>query len=518
VEVNARRAAATLLLAVLVTAVAFPGAPLPATDAEAAPRRGIRPAVVAGSFYPDDPQRLRNAVAGYLAGAVPRREARPLGLLVPHAGYVYSGQIAADAWRQAADRDYDVVVVLGTNHSSPPFDGVSVYDGRAYATPLGEVPIDRAIVEALRAADPLFVFRPDAHRREHSVEVQVPFLQTVLPGVPMVGMIVGRNDLDLCRRAGRVLADVLRHRRALLVASSDLSHYPPHATAVAADRKTLAALVGLDPARFRQVVVGQERSDLPGLSTCACGSAPIMTLLAAARRLGAGHLAVLSCANSGDTSLGDRDRCVGYGAVAFYGGEGEDDLSALQPPPAAPAGAMLDEPARRWLLRFARETIRRYLETGTTPLARGYPPVLGRSQGAFVTLETGGHRLRGCIGHIVGDTPLAVTVGQMALQAAFHDPRFPPLRRSELERITIEISVLTPPRRVPGAEAIVVGRDGVILHKDGRSAVYLPQVAVEQGWNRAQMLSHLAQKAGLPPDGWRRGAWFETFQAEVFRE
>ena len=502
-----RAAALPALLLVLAAAIA----------ATAGPRRGVRPPAVAGSFYPDQPARLRAALDAFFADAVPRRDARPLGLVIPHAGYTYSGQIAADAWRQAAGRDVDVVVIMGPNHTTPAFGAVSVYDGKAYRTPLGEAPIDRSLVATLLGGGGPFTFRPDAHRREHSVEVQVPFLQSVLPGVPMVGMVVGTTDPDVCARAGRELAAALRGRRALVVASSDLSHYPPADVAVRADRTTLTALASLDPGRFLDAVDGQEASHLPGLATCACGRGPILVLLAAARALGAGHAAVLSYANSGDTTPGDPERCVGYGAVALYPGAGEPDLSGLARP-AAPPGARLDAAARRWLLRFARRTIDLYLRAGVTPLARGYPPVLARRQGAFVTLETGGHRLRGCIGHIPGDTPLAVTVGRMAVQAAFHDPRFPPLRADELPKVTIEISVLTPPRPVSGPEAIVPGRDGVILSKDGRSAVFLPQVATEQGWTRDEMLTHLSLKAGLPPDAWRRGASFRTFQAEVFRE
>jgi AmmeMemoRadiSam system protein B len=188
--------------------------------------QGPRPMAVAGRFYPADAGRLRAAVEAFLEDAVPPRQERPVAVVAPHAGYVFSGQIAADAFRQAGDHDYDLVVILGTNHTRPPFRGVSFYDGEGYVTPLGMAPIDREATRALMAADADFGFRPEVHREEHSVEVQVPFVQVALPGVKIVAAVVGDSDPDLCGRLGRALARVLAGRRPLIVASSDLSHYP----------------------------------------------------------------------------------------------------------------------------------------------------------------------------------------------------------------------------------------------------------------------------------------------------
>jgi AmmeMemoRadiSam system protein A len=199
----------------------------------------------------------------------------------------------------------------------------------------------------------------------------------------------------------------------------------------------------------------------------------------------------------------------------FTAATGKPDTAALERP--APAKGPLQASDKAALLRFARESIRRFLTTQTAPLARGFSPRTLREQGAFVTLRKHGE-LRGCIGMIAGDGPLARLVGAMALQAAFYDQRFQPLAAAELPQIEIEISVLTPPRAVAGPSDIVAGRDGVVLKKDGRSAVFLPQVAVEQGWTRDEMLDNLALKAGLPRSAWRKGASFSTFQADVFAE
>ncbi len=481
----------------------------------------VRPAAVAGSFYPADKVQLEMAVTDFLQTARTNDGPPPVAIVAPHAGYVFAGQIIADAWQQAAGGKYDLIVILGTDHTQPPFDGISVYDGSAYETPLGRAALDREVIRKLLGADPRFVFKPAVHEREHSVEVQVPFAQHLFPGVKLVCAVVGRSDPRLCEDLGHLLAQVVQGHRVLLVASSDLSHYPDHQTANRVDRATLTALASLNPRHFLDVTRKLEHKH-PDLATCACGKAPVMVVMTTAGDLGAHSATVVSYANSGDTSLGDPERCVGYGAMRIdRRGIGPDlrGLPALpedQRPPEA--NKKLNPQARRWLLDFARRTLEQYLATGTAPLARDYPQRLGRMQGSFVTLTTGDHRLRGCIGHLQSDMPLAVTVGRMAIQAAVHDPRFDPLGLRELRGIKIEISVLSMPQPVAGPDRIVLGRDGVILTENGHSAVYLPQVAPEQGWNLEQTLSHLSRKAGLPGDAWRKGAAFQTFQAQVFTE
>jgi hypothetical protein len=489
---------------------------------------GTREPAVAGRFYPADPAKLRGAVEAFLHDALPARDERPIAIVVPHAGYVFSGQIAGDAWKQAMGRGYDLVVILGTNHTTAEFRGVSVFTGAGLRTPLGVASTDRAVAASLVAADRDFGYRPEVHREEHSVEVQVPFAQVALPGVKVVEAVVGTTDADLCARFGRELARAVRGRRALIVASSDLSHYPNHDDAVAADSVTLAAIAGLDPGAVRGVIAREMRSGKPGLVTCACGEGPILAAMIAARELGATHGVVVSRANSGETALGDGDRVVGYGAVVLCGGPGAADTRALEHPavgagspagtaPGADRSGQLDPDDRRALLTLARETIRRFLTTETLPLARGLPAHLQRKQGAFVTIEKNGE-LRGCIGHMAEDRPLAEVVGAMVYQAAFGDPRFSPLEEDEYAAISIEISVLTPMAPIPGPDRIVVGRDGVMLRKGGRSAVFLPQVAPEQGWGRDELLDNLCRKAGMPADCWRERADLFTFQAIVFKE
>jgi AmmeMemoRadiSam system protein A len=253
------------------------------------------------------------------------------------------------------------------------------------------------------------------------------------------------------------------------------------------------------------------------VSTCACGEGPIRVAIEAARSLGALRGTVISYANSGDMPIGDPGRVVGYGAVAFSRGTAGVDAAALSPVRADPAGA-LDAADKRILLRLARETITRFLRTETVPLPRGGSAKLLRESGAFVTLKSRGE-LRGCIGRIQAEGPLIRLIGMLALDSAFRDSRFKPVTADELKHLEIEVSVLTPLSSVPGPEAIQPGRDGVVLRLGARSAVFLPQVAAEQGWDRAEMLDQLAQKAGLSPGAWRdRRATFLTFRADVFDE
>ncbi len=485
--------------------------------AEKQPPTDIRPPAVAGQFYPSNPSQLELAIAKFLEDARAVPVEKPIAIIVPHAGYIFSGQIAADAFRQAAGHEYDLVVILGTNHTTPGFDKVSIYPSGAYRTPLGSVEIDEDVAAALIASCDDYTFNPSMHNREHSVEVEVPFVQHLFPDAKIIAAVIGSPDPALCAGFGKVLAKVLKGRSALIVASSDLSHYPSFDNAVDVDSEVLRAVTTLDPGEVRTTIRAQMKRRISHLQTCACGEGPILTAITAAKALGATRGVVVSYANSGDVAVGDRSRVVGYGAVVLTTGNGGSDTDALDRSGEAPRSETLKPADKVALLSFARETIHRYLTTGTVPLAREFNPAVQRKQGAFVTLKKNGD-LRGCIGHMSADLPLCCAVGQSAFNAAFKDHRFIPVGMDELPHLEIEISALTPPRPVSGVDDIVIGRDGVILSKDGRSAVYLPKVAVEQDWTKDEMLDNLCRKAGLPPGSWRRGAEFLTFQAEVFCE
>ena len=311
----------------LVTALAL-AAPTPAPAQEA-----VRPAAVAGQFYPADAERLRGALAAFLARARPPTDRRPIAIVAPHAGYTFSGQIAADAWNQAAGHRFDTIVLLGANHTEGGFDRIGVYRGRGFETPLGLAPIDRDLAEALVAADADIVWHGGVHAREHSVEVHVPFVQYLFPDARILPVVIGSPDLERARRFGRALAGVLTDRRALIVASSDLSHYPEVDDARRVDRETLEAIAALDPARVQTTLRAVERRGVRGLVTGACGEAPVLAGLAAALELGARTGAVVSYATSADAPLGEPKRVVGYGAVVVTDGPGTTTWTDGPAPP-----------------------------------------------------------------------------------------------------------------------------------------------------------------------------------------
>lgn len=497
----------TLLLILILATACQPGAQS---------SEEIRPPSFAGTFYPESPSVLTLAIRTFMDEAVTVKRENPIAIIVPHAGYVYSGQICADGFKQVSNRTYDTVVLMGTNHTKPNVQKISIYPGSGFRTPLGIAEVNKAVVAALLSEDSDCVMDESLHDREHSIEVVLPFVQTLFPKAKIVPVVIGTSDAGVCERFGLALAKVVKTRRALIVASSDLSHYPAAEDASVVDRETLSRIVTLNTAALHESIRSQMARHIPNLSTCACGEAPIQVAMAAAKALGATGGTIVSYLHSGDVSLGEPTRVVGYGAVVLSENRGKGPSAT----PEVSKEAMnlpLKTSDKKALLAFARENIARFLATRTTPLARGFSPNLYAPCGAFVTLKKGG-RLRGCIGHMAPDRPLIQVVGAMALQAAFGDPRFSPVIQDELNELEIEISVLTPKRPVASATDIVVGRDGVVLQKDGHSAVFLPQVATEQGWGRDEMLDKLCLKAGLPAGSWKEEAQLHTFQAVVFSE
>ncbi len=474
----------------------------------------IRLPAVSGKFYPSDPEKLTLAIRRFLQESDPFPMDDPVAVIVPHAAFVFSGQVTADAFRQVINRGYEVFVILGVNHTIAGFHGVSVADYDFYHTPLGDIPIAADIAAALLSECRDCFASREVHHGEHSIEVQIPFIQVLFPKAKIVPVIIHPSDPELCTRFGKVLAEVLKGKKALIVISSDLSHYPSSVDARRTDRTTLETIAHLDPERIISIM---RNLDVPKLGTRACGEAAILSGITAAKILGAKRAVIAGYSNSGETVLGDRSQAVGYGAVVLAPGDTPCDTHILhrpEPPETAPS---LENPEKQLLLAFARKTIQQYLETDTVPLPRRFPSRLSYRQGAFVTLKKG-DLLRGCIGNLLPDDELGRTVGRMALQAAINDPRFEPVRIGELADLEIEISVLTPMKSVEDPNRIVVGRDGVYLSKGGKSAVFLPQVAPEQNWSRTEMLEHLCMKALLPSNCWKKNAELKTFHADVFSE
>jgi AmmeMemoRadiSam system protein A len=312
---------------------------------------------------------------------------------------------------------------------------------------------------------------------------------------------MGSGDDETVQTLADALLSVLDDRRAVVIASSDLSHYPHQEDAVRVDGATLAAIETGDPATVRAAIAASMTGGVANLATCACGEAPILVTMRVAEGLGADTITVLDHATSADSPFGDPERVVGYGAVMFWHYEPPD----------------LNKAQQEELLNLARTAIAEHLETGQAPNIETDDPALARRSGAFVTLKKG-EELRGCIGHMWIDTPLSQVVPKMAVSAATADPRFPPLTPEELDEISLEISILSPMRRVTDLEQIEVGVHGLVIMQNGRQGVLLPQVPVEQGWSREEFLENLCLKAGLSDDCWTKQSTLYSFTTIIFGE
>ncbi|MBI5882765.1 MAG: AmmeMemoRadiSam system protein B [Elusimicrobia bacterium] len=463
-----------------------------------------RPPAVAGQFYPADPERLAETVEGFL-GAVPQGRVESVAaLLSPHAGYDYSGKVAACAYRALPAAAFNSVVVVGAGHRKA-VAGAALYPGD-YVSPLGALLFDAELAERMLAETELIVPDPTAHAGEHSVEVQVPFILKTLGSVKAVCLVMNTEELDDAVVVGQALAKCLAGRRTLLVASTDLSHFPSSAVADLVDPTTLEALATMDPATFWLSNKCMMNRGVPGLGTTCCGAAAVAAVMAAAKDLGATGMRLLERTHSGAvTGEGDGPRVVGYAAAVFIRGG-----------PSGPRALAAEE--RGALLACAREAIAERFAGGReargelSPMAR-----LNLPGSAFVTLTDAEGELRGCIGDLEPRQTLLDSVRRNAASAAFADPRFPALCADEFAGIGIEVSVVSPKRTAHWSE--VRPGDGVVVERGGRSGVFLPQVW-EKISDPAEFLGILcSQKAGLPREAYRQpGTTLKVFSVEKMAE
>jgi len=465
----------------------------------------IRKPAAAGMFYPGSAGALSNTIAQLFAEAEHRSlGGSPLALIVPHAGYPYSGRIAAKAYKLLDGLTYDTVVIVAPSHTVF-FQGCSVFDGDAYETPLGPIPIDNEIRERLTDISPGIYISNKGHatgssRGEHAIEVQLPFLQIVLGNFKLVPIVMGDQEESTVRGLGEALASVLRNRSALMVASTDLSHFHDEKTARRLDSVARETVAAFDPSRLIEQLEDGE--------TEACGGGPTAAVMFAAKRLGASDIEILDYTTSGETT-GDFDQVVGYLSAAITTKKKIMPQAEIGAPPARPSHSdRIDEEAQEKLHDIARQAIAAHFKGHRfTPAADELSEI---KRGAFVTLEIGG-QLRGCIGQIRARLPLSDTIAEMAVAAAFEDPRFPALSEVEFEHVDIEISVLSPLVRVHDIKEIEVGRDGLLIKLDMHSGLLLPQVATEYGWTTEEFLEQTCLKAGLP-----RKSYLDKF-AEIYR-
>jgi hypothetical protein len=514
------------IVAVAVAIVlAVMGTPAPdrkAAGTQPAREPKVRQAAVAGLFYPSHAEELAKTVDQFLAEVKAPAVENLRALVCPHAGYPYSGMVAAVAYKQLTRRSIDTVLILGPSHYAA-FKGAYIPDVDAYETPLGKVMLS-PLAKELARQQPFAsnvqsqVQRPNWWRQspkelpafgqetpdtwEHSLEVQIPFLQKVAPKATIVPIVYG--DVD-GQEVAKALAGHI-NQNTVLVASSDLSHYMPYETAKHLDQACVSAVLQLDMQRMRQ----QE----------ACGKGPILTLMHLAREKG-WQAKLLDYRNSGDTA-GDKAGVVGYAAIAFYQSSTPGTAPATAPAAEARGYSLIE---RRFLLSLARMTLTEAVTNRRVqPIDLAtVPPRLVERKGCFVTLTKKG-KLRGCVGYITPEKPLFQAVMENAVHAALNDRRFAPVEKSELGDIEVEISVLTVPQplQFDSPDDLLAklrpGKDGVVLRVGQQQATYLPQVW-EQIPKKEDFLSHLAEKAGLPQNAWReKGAVIETYQDEAFKE
>ncbi|MEI8243793.1 MAG: AmmeMemoRadiSam system protein B [bacterium] len=468
---------------------------------------------LAGRWFPAGAEELKRVIAGLQPAPKPAPVAGVCAVLVPHAGYQFSGKVACQVYARLDVAAYDRVVVLGPSHSVGLPGRVSVPDAAFLETPLGRMTVDAAFVAALRQS-PQVVCEPRAHLQEHSDQIQVPLLQAFFGDrIRVVTLVVGQMDPAASRSFAGVLRPLL-DARTLVVVSSDFTHYGanfgyvPFSTAVLAqldrlDHRVFAPIAAIDPGGFRDVMEQTQAT--------VCGHNPIAVLL---DLLPAGAKGAEVAYDTSGRMLNDVENSVSYLGAVFTG----DWRTA--PPPAAGTAA-LDAADQAQLLKLARATLEFAVRHGRAPevetIGVTIRPGMKQVMGGFVTLNKN-HELRGCIGEIFPRREIWKVVQEQVVNAALQDPRFEPVSAIELKDIQIDISALTPPRPVASHREIVVGRHGMTLSKNGRSAVFLPQVAPEQGWDLDTTLSHLARKAGLPAEAWKQGAEFTVFEAQVFHE
>ena len=476
-----------------------------------------RSPVVAGSFYPADPAELRRTVEGLLAGAVVSAAERgPLvGAVAPHAGYAFSGPVAACTYKLLKAEPVERIVVVAPSHQAM-FDGFAVLDDAAYHTPLGDVPLDREGAAWLRAQSPRFRQLDEAFQKEHSMEVQLPFLQVVQPKARILPIVMGRQELAWCQTLALYLERLARTLpgRTLLVASSDLSHYHPYDEAVTIDARLAKQLESMDP---EGVYRGGRTEEWE-----ACGLGPVTAVMMACRVLGGRTVERLALKNSGDTS-GEKAKVVGYGAWAFEAPAHSEPIrgsgTAAVPTTEAPASTRphLTEAQLKFLLDLAQRSVDCAARAESTPPFTDGGPELNRPGGAFVTLTKRGE-LRGCIGQVEATQPLLETVMRVARLAALEDPRFPPVTPDEMKEIEVSVTVLGPMMPVEDPARIEVGRHGLMIVRGRSSGLLLPQVPVEWGWDRDTFLEQVCHKAGLPADAWRSGSLLMSFEGQIYPE
>ncbi|NMC36689.1 MAG: AmmeMemoRadiSam system protein B [Bacteroidales bacterium] len=460
-----------------------------------------RQPVAAGRFYSSDRETLRRDLQKLFTECrKPEGVIHARAIISPHAGYVFSGRIAASAF-SATPRDagYKNIFLIGSSHVMA-FEGASVYNTGDFVTPLGKISVNRQIADMLKKEYKVFDYPTSAHIQDHCLEVQVPMIQHYYTSAPsIVPIIIGTSSSSTIKKIAEALRQYFTEEN-LFVISSDFSHYPSYEDGKAVDKATAEALVSGDPSVFLSALRKNSTRNINGLATSMCGwTAGLMLLYLAEGQENLEFRRIDYC-NSGDSPYGSKNEVVGYHAIVLderkdknekRGNEGEE--------------FNFTEKEREILFDIARRSIMSMLYDARryTPDVSKMTDALKKPYGAFVTLKIDGV-LRGCIGRFVSDKPLYIVVGESAISSALEDPRFPALTKSEYEKTDIEITVLGPMRKISDISEIKLGRHGIYIKKDIRAGTMLPQVAREYGWSVEEFLGYTSRdKAGIGWDGWK---------------
>jgi len=462
----------------------------------------VREPAVAGQFYPGDKNQLSGMLDGFFSKTKKQDiQGEIIGLVVPHAGYVFSAQTAAWVFKQIEGKDIDTVVLVGSSHNFG-VTGAAVWSGGDFVTPLGKVKINEDIVKKLIDSADFIKVDNSVHIPEHSLEVQLPLLQKALKSFTIVPILI--NDIGYSQKTAEAIAGSVKGKHGLFVASSDMTHYPDKKDAEKIDNDILKTIEKFNTDGLIKCDDKWMSKGVPNLSCTLCGLTAVVTVMSASKMLGCDTAKIVNYSNSAESQYGDSSRVVGYGGIVFIkSGQKKNQQAKAE---EKQTEFSLTKESQIELLRIARNSIDGYLSTGNIPPVTTKIPELLNDGAVFVTLEKN-HNLRGCIGTTEARMPLYKAVSQLAIAAAVEDTRFNPVTKGELKDINIEISVLSPLKKISSPDEITEGKHGVVVKKGFRSGLFLPQV-----WEHPQLatkeafLSELcSQKAGLEPDAWKKG-------------
>ena len=467
-----------------------------------------RQPAVSGSFYPADKGELLKSIVEYFNNAPLVLKQHPLAIIVPHAGYVFSGIVAAAGYKQI-DRNatFKHIFIIGSSHTMY-FEGASAYSVGDFITPLGKVTVDTLTGWLVKKYSSFISNDVKPHLGEHSLEVQLPFLQYWLKKpFSIVPIIIGGESTSTCSHLASALEPYFNSDN-LFVISTDFSHYPDYKDSNSSDSIMANAVLTNSSKTFLKAKLKDEGKNTPNLVTAMCGWTSVLTLLDITEKQPDVVFQKILHKNSGDSEYGDKKKVVGYYAIGL-----------VQKKPKDTMGFNLTGEDKTNLLKIARKTIKEYVKNHKIPEIDKdiLSPYLSTAAGAFVTLKEKGE-LRGCVGSFQPSQPLYSIIQSMAVAAATQDSRFEPVNPSEIDHLKIEISVLTPLKKIKSIDEIVLGKHGIYIVKGDQSGTFLPQVATETHWTKEEFLGHCAQdKAFIGWNGWK-DADIYIYEALVFGE